>query len=240
MFGGCDGLRDVVTRVSEKHAMSEFNRKVDFTLRTLKGDDAIPRLKVEVGHDHYGISKCVNPGLIVDVGANVGDFCISAAKLYPNAQVLCAEPAPETYFLLLWNLAENNVSRIDRRELGKMNRPGVIAIQGALGSANGMVNFTYNPKSSLGANVGGGPNTEASADWKHLKVRAYSLEKMLTKAKVTAVDVLKLDCEGCEFTLIPSMSEQGCSFDPAKGSGVGWRVTPILEGLFSVVSKPCV
>ena len=36
--------------------------------------------------------------LIFDIGANVGDFSVSAALLYPNAQVVTFEPAAETFF----------------------------------------------------------------------------------------------------------------------------------------------
>jgi FkbM family methyltransferase len=207
MFGGCDGLKDFTARVSAQSIFSEFDGKVTFTLRSMKEDDTIPRLKKEVGHDHYGIGTTLNPALIIDVGANIGDFCISVAKLYPKAQVLCAEAAPETYFLLEWNLAENNVPRIELSSLGQADRPGVIPLHGALGASDGFVDFAYSPNKSQNANIGGGPAISGDASWRHVQVRAYDLGNMLSTAKVKSVDVLKIDCEGCEFTLLPSLHD---------------------------------
>jgi FkbM family methyltransferase len=207
MFDGCDGLKDVTERVSPQSTFSEFQGKVTFTLRSIKEDDTIPRLKKEVGRDHYAIGTSLNPALIIDVGANIGDFCISVAKLYPKAQVICAEPAPETYFLLRWNLAENNVPLIGLSSLGRADRPGVVPLHGALGSSDGFVDFVYSPKKSQNANIGGGPGINGDASWRHVKVQAYDLGNMLSTAKVKSVDVLKVDCEGCEFSLLPSLHD---------------------------------
>ena len=76
----------------------------------------------------YDVGDCVNHSLIVDVGANIGAFCIAASRLYPQAQIICAEPSPETYFLLQWNLAENHVPLAELSSLGLKNKPGVIAM----------------------------------------------------------------------------------------------------------------
>merc|ERR1711937_867102 len=100
----------------------------NITLRELKFDNTEARLRRELLADQYDLSKCVMPSLIIDVGANVGGFCMSAAKMHPHAQVLCAEPAPVTYLLLLWNLAENGIPLVELSSLGQAERPGVIPL----------------------------------------------------------------------------------------------------------------
>ena len=94
--------------------------------------------------------------------------------------------------------------------LGKTEQPGVIPLRAAFAATDGSVDFAYSPKDSQGANIGGGRSIEDQSPamgWRHFAVRQYSLGKMLANANVTAIDILKVDCEGCEFTLIPSMQD---------------------------------
>tara|TARA_B110001452_G_C15188608_1_gene412754 strand:+ start:698 stop:979 length:282 start_codon:yes stop_codon:yes gene_type:complete len=47
--------------------------------------------------------------LVIDIGANLGDFSIAASKIFPSSLVIAIEPNPITYFFLLWNLHLNGV-----------------------------------------------------------------------------------------------------------------------------------
>ena len=41
-------------------------------------------------------------GTVVDIGANIGAVAIAIAKRHPTLRVIACEPAPVTFFYLLW------------------------------------------------------------------------------------------------------------------------------------------
>jgi FkbM family methyltransferase len=54
--------------------------------------------------------------VIVDVGANIGQFVNAAKLFYPSAKVICFEPDPETFSALVTNTAD--LANVERRNLG--------------------------------------------------------------------------------------------------------------------------
>ena len=57
-------------------------------------------------------------GIVIDVGANLGDFSMYVAKLRPRMQILAVEPSPATFAYLLWNLLLNGVPILRPHEFG--------------------------------------------------------------------------------------------------------------------------
>jgi len=50
----------------------------------------------------------IHPQTIIDVGANVGQFTIASAKLFPKRQIHSFEPLPEAVTLLNFLLKKDN------------------------------------------------------------------------------------------------------------------------------------
>ena len=95
---------------------SEYKRRVTFDRVTLldtplclgrmKTDDTLVQQKHEDRND-YGLRKWVDAsmtGVVIDVGANMGEFSIAVARRAPRALVLTLEPVPPTYWILQLNL----------------------------------------------------------------------------------------------------------------------------------------
>ncbi|MBV8194351.1 MAG: FkbM family methyltransferase [Candidatus Dormibacteraeota bacterium] len=125
---------------------------------------------------------------VVDVGANVGAAALWFATEAPNARIVALEPASETYPVLCANVAANRLARrVHPRQiaLGGSNRtafvePGI---------------YSLSTRVSSDARAGGRP------------VEQLSLDALMEQEHITAIDVLKLDCEGAEYDILLGASD---------------------------------
>ncbi len=113
--------------------------------------------------------------VIVDVGAFVGDSAIYFA-LRGAEKVIAIEPQPRAYKEMLENIELNNVrDRVVPVNAGLASRPGFVVVEDT--------------------------NTDASQRPSRKVVKAVTLEQVVRDYNVEP-DVLKMDCEGCEFDVI--------------------------------------
>lgn len=126
---------------------------------------------------------------IVDVGANVGAATLWFARRAPQATIVAVEPASRVASVLARNVRAN----------GLEERVRVVAA--ALTDRTGSVELDQRGSSVFGriahGNSGGGE-----------RVSALSLEDLLDRCGLPEVDLLKLDCEGAEFDILLSCSEE--------------------------------
>jgi FkbM family methyltransferase len=130
-----------------------------------------------------GILKLPTDAVVIDVGANIGDLSIQVAALCPAGQVYAVEPLAENASMIVVNKMLNGLSNIE-------------VLQVALGSHDGEIEM------NLAGNA-------SSAYWgiegsKTEKVRLTSLPELMREHGIEAVDLLKLDCEGAEWDILPS------------------------------------
>ena len=124
---------------------------------------------------------------VVDVGANVGMATVWFARRAPNASILAVEPAPDALSLLRSNL--------DSTDLWGRVR----VLQVALGPESGTGRLF-----ASGASVEAAVMFEASASDIGQPVSVVTLAQVLSDQKLSSVDLLKLDCEGAEFSILAS------------------------------------
>ena len=74
----------------------------------------------------------IKPKTVIDVGANIGQFAIAAAKLFPNIQIHSFEPLPKTVTLL-------------NKQVRKLKNITVYPL--ALGDNEGEITFNVNADS---------------------------------------------------------------------------------------------
>jgi precorrin-6B methylase 2 len=93
-------------------------------LRTTRPLDYL-LLKEIVRDDVYGIWKLPRPttGVVVDVGAGIGDFALLVALRQPAASVLAFEPDERSFRALDANIAANAAVSVDARQLAIGTRP---------------------------------------------------------------------------------------------------------------------
>lgn len=129
------------------------------------------------------------PGVVVDVGANVGLYSLVAA-LFSEEAVRSYEPVPRTFTALLANL--------ERNALGG----SVIATCAAVGVASGRAAF-HVPFGESPSSASLGPAGFRGLDGEVIDVAVVTLDEEL--ADVEAIALVKVDVEGFEHLVLEGM-----------------------------------
>ncbi len=116
-----------------------------------------------------------------DVGANVGIISMYMS-LFTDGKIYAFEPIPETFEYLKTNIGLNSMN--------------VVPINKALGDFNGEVEFVYDKKRS------GDAHRELSYNTNSVKVVSETLDKFTEKNNITKIDLIKMDVEGFEQTIV--------------------------------------
>jgi FkbM family methyltransferase len=124
---------------------------------------------------------------IIDVGANLGAATRKFLERWPTAEIIAVEPEPDTYQLL----ARNNAVW-----------PNVFPMEAAClyGGHWVVLNSSVYPNTpnTGGSWIGGQPGPPSHAH----KVLAYTLEQLAWVRRWETVDLVKLDCEGGELSIL--------------------------------------
>lgn len=144
------------------------------------------------------LSQSLKPeSVYCDVGTWIGPTVLYAAK--HCRQVICFEPDPLAYKHLTTNLHANNIRNVDSYNVALAKGTGVYQM-GSFGSSLGdsMTSLLKKDDDSSGS------FKALVLDW-DMALDLFSLQK---------VDVLKIDVEGGEFSLIPAMKDYLLEYKP--------------------------
>ncbi len=184
--------------------------------------------------------ETVKPGHVVfDVGAHVGYYTLLASELAgPHGQVIALEPLPRNLRYLHEHLRLNSVQNVR-------------VIEAAVSDRSGTARFRIVPDSSMGA-----VTSDASAD--AIEVETVSLDDLFARGEIPAPNVLKIDVEGAEASVLAGAEKVIAEARPAiflatHGaelhekccdvlSGFGYQVTPIggqsIESCDEILALP--
>lgn len=129
-----------------------------------------------------------DPGVVVDVGANVGAYTLYARLTYPKAAIVAYEPVTSNYRLLQANMAPLE---------------GVTLHQAALAERAGTA-FCYYGNICRGA-CGLYQGYDQLAQGEEVEVRDVAAEL----AAFPAIGILKIDTEGSERPILERLAEAG-------------------------------
>jgi FkbM family methyltransferase len=140
--------------------------------------------------EHYGESE-----VVVDIGAHIGTFAVAWHRKNPKAKIVCVEVCPENIPVLRKNVGE--FATIIHAAC--TYEPGELALLNSVkpdGTATGGSMVVERESIFDGTPFG-------HEYWRDARpIRKVTLEDVMQIAGVDHIDVLKLDCEGGEFSIL--------------------------------------
>ena len=129
--------------------------------------------------------------VVIDIGANVGFFGLYILSKYPKAKVLGFEPMPFNYEQLQkYQKSYPEFDWINYNKAVADHADGLTLYSSTLDG--------FSTMAGLFASDGRG---------KPIQVETLTLEKVMNDAKIEAIDLLKLDCEGSEYSILYSLTD---------------------------------
>jgi FkbM family methyltransferase len=126
--------------------------------------------------------------VVLDVGANAGIYSLAALAIQPDATVHAFEPTPEIAARLRATAKLNNLENLYVHEVAVLSQDGQATLKrfrGEMGNNEGM-NF-------ITQDIG---NSDAE------RVKAVSLDQFCQDHSIDRVDLLKLDVQGHEYSVL--------------------------------------
>jgi FkbM family methyltransferase len=152
--------------------------------------------KYEPELENWLRNECTDDIFFVDCGANIGYWSLFVSKILGVESLVCVEPNPKVFKLLVRNLNLNNVSGL--------------AIEGAvgIGDSNWSKTMLYF-NSSPGMHVGASIHNDEKSELESIEVSLVNLSDLISPALIRQKDILlKLDVEGAEIMCIKQIPDQ--------------------------------
>ncbi len=127
-------------------------------------------------------------GTFFDVGANVGQTALRAARCFPDAAIHAFEPHPTTFRDLLGQVGSNK---------------RILPINLALGESDGEVDFYDFGNSKINSMIPNSPYVQKFENKGTLiKVNCTTVDDYCDRNKLSGIDVLKIDTEGFDLSVL--------------------------------------
>jgi FkbM family methyltransferase len=136
-------------------------------------------------YEKYGFT--IQPNWkIVDIGAGIGEYTLYAAVTQPSSTVFAFEPYPESFGLMQENVRLNTITNVQ-------------VFEQAIGAASGelILDLTGGEPLQFQSRLEQVLNVKKS-----LSVSSLSLVDALARLGLESCDLLKLDCEGAEYSIL--------------------------------------
>ncbi len=151
-------------------------------------------------NDAYRLGELrLRPRTVLDVGAHIGCFAASAHRRWPRADIACVEPNPDN----LPALRANAGAFATILPHAATYAGGALTLVSSIFPGSDNTGGSHVVEAGSTMPIGAAPTFAATGK---------TIEDMLQQQGWNAIDLLKLDCEGCEFSLLeqtPSLAKIG-------------------------------
>lgn len=229
-------LKKVLNLAQEKKSQQILEKTYD--LWAPSGDTGVAYMVNTLNKELKDTLKSLEPSLgagklFVDVGSGMGLTTLAIAQQYPDTKIVSIEPASPNWLLQQLNLRCN----LDKPELAKIK----VVLAGVGPNTddedNMMAKLMWRPTSTTSTRAWT-PAEEFGSEDLELLVRLRRLRSILAEADVhitnhgstpNMMDVLNLDCQGCEYNLIPALSDEEFDAIPNVMGSVHWGYIPLSK-----------
>lgn len=151
--------------------------------------------------DEYNLASLPKlSGAAIDIGAYIGSVAIGLALDNPDLRVFCIEPVPGNAELIRQNIEINKVRdrvTVIEAAAGGPTDTETIVDWGYIGEPH-LEHHAFVGNTGLVYEYGSNPTYQHQTT----VARCYSLTSLLKEAGVNRLDLLKIDCEGCEWCVL--------------------------------------
>ena len=192
-----------VARPHQRHAIQLGAHGPTVTISTHRHDVFLKRLVArEMSKDVYRLlnhSRFDRGGVALDIGSHVGTVALLLAKLHPELEAVHAfEPSPTNYFFLLQNIRTNGLAgRVLPHPFALAAEDGTRAFETSVADTTG------GRLTDFGGTYGGAEHRST------ISVRTVAMREFVRAClppSPARMRFVKLDCEGCEYELVPGMA----------------------------------
>ncbi len=148
----------------------------DLSFRDNRGD--ITNLFKILYQEEYNVRALRHPGVILDIGANIGMAAAWFARFNPDRKIYCFEPL------------EGNARLVEK------NCPVADVVRAAAGAQRGEVTLDVDPDGMMASSLGVGNRTN------RITFPVVTLDAFAAERDLTAVGMLKMDAEGMEVEIL--------------------------------------
>jgi FkbM family methyltransferase len=186
------------------------------TYRSKTSDRAqIERLLLLGKRCEYNLPRRINPGRILDAGANIGLATLFFSEYFPEATIVCCEPSTDNLELLKLNTSHLHNVTVLACALGKEPASGSLVQKSARNYAKAKV------------------VENSSGD-----IPIYDYDQLTKVSGVPFFDLIKIDIEGNEYGFLSSMSDEQlarCSWIVGEVHGIDeFRLLDLLSKHFVI------
>jgi hypothetical protein len=137
--------------------------------------------------------------VIVDIGANTGTYALLAQNNNPKAKIIAVEPVDINYEILAKNIAKNN-SIIKAEKIALSDKEGTATMY--------MLKDTLNYMTSVNDDrYKLHPEIQGDSEVVPIEVPIKPFSYLTNKYNLTKLDLVKLDVEGHELSVVRSMKQ---------------------------------
>jgi len=158
-----------------------LGEKIRFNIRDNNDDFAILR-EIFLFRAYKTPKLDFEPQIIFDLGSHIGASAVYLGKKFPNARVYCFEPDENSRKLLKQNLDKNNIN--------------YKLFPYAVSDKRKVIRFYSNKNNPAFSKIGDNGN---------IKIQAIGLNEVLRQEKIKNIDILKIDVEGEETKILPTI-----------------------------------
>jgi FkbM family methyltransferase len=124
--------------------------------------------------------------VIIDIGGHIGLFTLYCSQFCRNGKIFSFEPIRENYEILLENIKQNDIRNVKPSNIAISNKNGKICIY--LSDDQAAHSFY-------------------KVGEKSIEIETTTLENVIRSEDIEKCNLLKLDCEGAEYDIIDSLTD---------------------------------